>query len=52
MYFQILEARAKKCEKFRWFFGICEDKIILFRDLLTFKKLQIEFGDLKKIGGL
>ena len=32
----LLEARAKIFEKFRWFFGISEDKIICYRDLLTF----------------
>ena len=31
-----LEAWGKKCETFRWFFGVWEDKIIFFRDLLTF----------------
>ena len=29
-----LEARAKKCENFHWFFGVWEDQIICFRDLL------------------
>ena len=32
----LLGARAKKCEIFRWFFGVREGKIICFRDLLTF----------------
>ena len=35
-----LEARAEKCENFRWFFGLWEDKIICFRYLLSFLKLS------------
>ena len=33
----LLEARAEKCKKFRWFFGVWEDKSICFWYLLTFK---------------
>ena len=36
MIWPLLEAWAKKCEKFCWFFGVWEDKIICFRNLLTF----------------
>ena len=33
----LLEAKAKKCKKFRWFFGVWEDRIICFWYLLTFR---------------
>ena len=32
----LLEARAKKCTKFRGFFGVWENLVFCFRDLLTF----------------
>ena len=35
----LLEARAKKCTKFRWFFGVWENLIFCFRNLLTFSSL-------------
>ena len=31
------EYRAKKWTKFRWFFGVWENLVICFRDLLTFR---------------
>ena len=40
----LLETRAKKCENFCWFFGVWEDKIIWFWDLLTFRYLVKPFG--------
>ena len=36
----LLEARAKKCTKFCWFFGLWENLVFCFRDLLTFSKAQ------------
>jgi hypothetical protein len=32
----LLEARAKKCTKSRWFFGVWENLVFCFRDLLIF----------------
>ena len=32
-----METRAKKCTKFRWFFGVWANLVFCFRDLLTFK---------------
>ena len=31
------EARAKECTKFRWFFGVWENLVFCFQDLLTFR---------------
>ena len=33
---QRLESSAKKCTKFRWFFGVLENLVFSLRDLLTF----------------
>ena len=44
----LLEARAKKCTKFHWFFGVWENLVFCFRDLLTFRPISnfsIEIGD-------
>ena len=54
----LLEARAKKCTKFRWFFGVWENLEICFQDLLIlrgcrfFLLLQNSFQIFKNISPL
>ena len=49
MIYPLLEARAKKCTKFCWFFGGWENLVFCFRYLLTFsKQCQIKSGRLVK----
>ena len=51
MIWPLLEAWAKKCEKFCWFFGVWEDKIICFRDLpLVEEMCQSHKKDISWIG--
>ena len=42
----LLEARAKNVKKFRWFFGQWKNKMICFRNLLTFMPFRKNRGKL------
>ena len=45
----LLEAREKKCTKFRWFLGGWENLVFCFQYLLTFKRYEI-FYQWPKLG--
>ena len=45
----LLEARAKKCTKFRWFFGVWANMVFCFRDLLTFSYWEVDTWNLSEL---
>ena len=48
----LLEARAKECTKFRWFFGVWENLVFCFRDLLTFSSIKEKWKIVANFCGL